>query len=245
VGIHTTAAKVNNTIVPLDHGLQNGDVVEIVSNTKTQPQREWLESVKTNLARREIRKYFQMRSGKNSEAEGLGIMNDALGKLFSTTFDRLKEKRINTALKKLDISNTSILLRLLGKGDVEVEKIIETLYEPSEIFRSRQDFISKTQNRLGTLLRKPRVHDLDKMENQLAELRIQTTKHTGLLNTITAALAKNEINIYSVSGTQHDQDDAANIFVTIEVRDVKDLLSIINKLKRLPNILDVRRYIKS
>ncbi len=51
------SAKVNSRIVPLDHKLKSGDVVEIVKtkNYKT-PSRDWLGFVKTTMAKREIEK---------------------------------------------------------------------------------------------------------------------------------------------------------------------------------------------
>lgn len=57
LGNYIKGAKVNGKIVPLDYKLKSGDVVEIIkSKTPQKPRRDWLEFVKTNLAKREIKK---------------------------------------------------------------------------------------------------------------------------------------------------------------------------------------------
>ncbi len=55
IGDHTAGAKVNNKLVGLDTELQNGDIVEIITNKTNTPTRKWLDYAKTSLARRRIR----------------------------------------------------------------------------------------------------------------------------------------------------------------------------------------------
>jgi GTP pyrophosphokinase len=55
IGKHPVLAKVNGSPVKLSEGLQNGDVVEIVTDKKQKPHRDWLNMVKTGSAARAIR----------------------------------------------------------------------------------------------------------------------------------------------------------------------------------------------
>lgn len=60
VGDKCTGAKVNGKIVPLNHQLRNGDVVEILVNKKsTGPKRDWLLLAKSSSAKNRIRKYLR------------------------------------------------------------------------------------------------------------------------------------------------------------------------------------------
>ncbi len=56
IGDHCELAKVGGKIVPLNHILKNGDIVEISVNKKKNPSKDWLRFVKTSLARSRIRK---------------------------------------------------------------------------------------------------------------------------------------------------------------------------------------------
>lgn len=56
IGNHCESSKINGKIVPLSHGLENGDIVEIVINKKKKPPQDWLRFAKTNLAQSHIKK---------------------------------------------------------------------------------------------------------------------------------------------------------------------------------------------
>ena len=56
IGNHCEGAKISGKIVPLNHILENGDVVEITVNKNKAPSKDWLRFVKTPLAKSNIRK---------------------------------------------------------------------------------------------------------------------------------------------------------------------------------------------
>jgi len=56
IGNHCAMAKVNNKITSIDTKLENGNIVEIVTKKNARPHRDWLEFVKTQAARNQIRK---------------------------------------------------------------------------------------------------------------------------------------------------------------------------------------------
>lgn len=56
IGNKCKAAKVNGSIVPLDHELNPGDVVEIITAKDAKPSRQWLAIAKTGFAKEKIRK---------------------------------------------------------------------------------------------------------------------------------------------------------------------------------------------
>ena len=65
LGNSITGAKVNGKLVKLSTPLKNGDIVEIVKTKKpTGPKRDWLEIVKTSLARSRIRHFFKSHEQK-------------------------------------------------------------------------------------------------------------------------------------------------------------------------------------
>jgi guanosine-3',5'-bis(diphosphate) 3'-pyrophosphohydrolase len=58
IGDHMSGAKVNGRIVPFNHQLASGDIVEIIVQKNKKPSSEWLSSAKTSLAKGHIRSYL-------------------------------------------------------------------------------------------------------------------------------------------------------------------------------------------
>lgn len=55
VGYHCAGAKINGKMVTLNHALQSGDMIEIITNKKSSPKIDWLNFTKTSSARSSIR----------------------------------------------------------------------------------------------------------------------------------------------------------------------------------------------
>ncbi len=70
VGHTCVGAKVNGRIVPLTYRLQNGDIVEVLTQTGHTPSRDWLSLVRTSRARNKIQ-YF-IRAQQRQQAIELG-----------------------------------------------------------------------------------------------------------------------------------------------------------------------------
>mgnify|MGYP005811855861 CR=1 FL=1 len=60
VGHQCVGGRVNGKMAPLRHTLQNGDIVEIVTQSGHKPSRDWLGFVKTSRARNKIRHFIQL-----------------------------------------------------------------------------------------------------------------------------------------------------------------------------------------
>jgi len=58
IGKHCMGIKINNKIKKLNTELKTGDMVEILLGKKDTISADWLEYVKTKVARNEIRKYL-------------------------------------------------------------------------------------------------------------------------------------------------------------------------------------------
>jgi len=65
IGHTTSAAKVNDKIVPLEHKLKSGDVVEIlVDKNRAGPNEDWLKFVKTNQAKSHIKNFYNKKRSR-------------------------------------------------------------------------------------------------------------------------------------------------------------------------------------
>ena len=58
VGNHTTGAKADGSIIPLNAPLKNTQVIEILTSPNARPHLQWLRYAQTNSARRKIRAWL-------------------------------------------------------------------------------------------------------------------------------------------------------------------------------------------
>jgi guanosine-3',5'-bis(diphosphate) 3'-pyrophosphohydrolase len=74
VGHSCVGSKVNGRMVPLKSKLQNGDIVEIQTQTGHMPSRDWLTFVKTSRARNKIRHFINVSQRERSIEIGKKIL---------------------------------------------------------------------------------------------------------------------------------------------------------------------------
>ncbi|MES2504401.1 MAG: bifunctional (p)ppGpp synthetase/guanosine-3',5'-bis(diphosphate) 3'-pyrophosphohydrolase [Myxococcota bacterium] len=126
IGMHCISARVNNQIAPLRHILNSGDTCEIITQKNQQPNRSWLEFVKTSRARTRIRNFLKNQEREKSEELG----RELLEKEF---------RRYNTSLQKW-LKNEILVdfikhdgLSALGYGKIEPKTIIQKVLPPEQL----------------------------------------------------------------------------------------------------------------
>lgn len=119
VGNHTTGAKVNGRIVPLDYEIKNGDIVDILTSTSSAgPSRDWVDLVSTRRARNKIRQFFRAHDREKNIVEGQRIIEEQLRN------DGLEPSEFITADQTLKVANemhfkdADDLFAAVGFGDV-------------------------------------------------------------------------------------------------------------------------------
>lgn len=125
VGNKCVGAKVNDKMVPLNTILQNGDVVEIITNPNSKgPSRDWLKICKSNEAKKGINSYFKKNMRDETIKLGKTMLENAIKeKGFSvnklTNFDGFNEviKSYNLSDQDeffLNIGTSSISARIIA-----------------------------------------------------------------------------------------------------------------------------------
>jgi GTP pyrophosphokinase len=124
VGNRMTGARVNGKIVPVDHELQTGDQVEILTSQNTKgPSRDWLKIVKTNTARTKITQWFNKESREENLRKGREALENA-AKIENITLDELLlNGRDADVLSRFNCKNIEQLYVLVGVGGLK-EKIV-------------------------------------------------------------------------------------------------------------------------
>jgi GTP pyrophosphokinase len=81
VGIRCVGAKVNGKMVTIDHKLNNGDIVEIVTSANSSgPSIDWLKICKTSQARNKIRNWLRKAEKNSDVTRGKSNINNYIKK---------------------------------------------------------------------------------------------------------------------------------------------------------------------
>ena len=128
VGHHCVGAKINDRMIRLDHKLQNGDVVEIMtSKAKVGPSRDWLQEengyVTTAGAREKIRQWFRRQQRDENVAQGKDILEKELRRLGLD----LKAEEILKHFPRF--AKVDDFLAAIGYGGVSAQSIASKLGE--------------------------------------------------------------------------------------------------------------------
>lgn len=143
IGNHTTGAKVNGKIVPLDYQVKNGDIVDILtSQNSAGPSRDWLDLVHTNKARNKVKRFFKQQDRIQNIDCGKDILEEALIEEGYNVHDVLNAKNIERVLAKRHISTSDDMYAALGFGELQPAGIINILTqdirEQKELQRKKQ-----------------------------------------------------------------------------------------------------------
>ena len=128
VGNKMVGARVNNKIVPLDHKIQNGDIVEIItSQTSKGPNRDWLAIVKTAQARTKIKQWFKKEEKEENIIRGREMILADIKKKGYQPQDLLRPEWEEIVLVKYDFKTWDALLAAVGYGGMKEGQVVNRL----------------------------------------------------------------------------------------------------------------------
>ena len=130
VGNRCIGAKVNGRIVPLEHKLSNGDIVEIITSKQANgPSRDWLNIVCSNDSKVKIRQWFKRERRDENIVKGREMLEKEVKRLGYDVKSFLKPERLKTVAGKLTIDNDENLFASLGYGGVTLQAVMTRLVE--------------------------------------------------------------------------------------------------------------------
>ncbi len=125
------AAKVNRKLVSLNYILQSGDRVEIITSAKAEPKSEWLDIVKTNLAKDELKIILKDRLIHEYE-QGVKTLSELLKKHEFTPNSEI----FNSLLAEYKTKTIKDLYIAIGINEIEYKTLDEFIKK-----KSRKKFI--------------------------------------------------------------------------------------------------------
>jgi guanosine-3',5'-bis(diphosphate) 3'-pyrophosphohydrolase len=153
VGHRCSGARVNGAIVPLRHKLQNGDVVDIITNKNHHPSKDWLEFVVTSRARSRVRAFLRTEERKQSIGLGRDLFEKEMRKRDLSPSRFWKSARASDVLSQFRSQSEEEFYARIGIGKLSLPAIMEALDpgEAKERESLRPGFIERTvQKAKGT-----------------------------------------------------------------------------------------------
>ncbi len=295
VGNKCSGAKVNGRMVPLRYELQNGDTVEIITNPNQNPNRDWLQFVKTSKARHKIRQWLKAVEREQSIGLGKELLERELRKS-GTSLQKLMKEGENLKKVTQDFSFLRVedLLEAVGHGKLSPGqvggRIMKVLFPTTEeeappieaevrppkeagpirikglqdllvrlasccqpipgdeivgyitrgkgvtIHRSDCGYLARTES----FRQIPAEWDGRPQDLYPANIQVITVDKPGLLADISSALKSADVNVTKASVmTTAEHRGIANF--TIQVADQQHLDRVFAALKRLKEVISVRR----
>ncbi|MCL2018208.1 MAG: bifunctional (p)ppGpp synthetase/guanosine-3',5'-bis(diphosphate) 3'-pyrophosphohydrolase [Oscillospiraceae bacterium] len=127
VGNKMTGAKVGGRMVSFDYKLETGNIVEIMTTNSAAygPNRNWLDTVKTNQAKLKIRAWFKKERRPENIKEGKSMLEREL-KRNSLPFE---DELLLEAAKGLRYDNTDDFYAAIGYGGLQLTRVVHRVKE--------------------------------------------------------------------------------------------------------------------
>ncbi len=163
VGMHCAGARVNGRIAPLSHQLKSGDSVEIMTNPRQWPNRDWLGFVKTARARQLIRRWIRREEYARALRLGRELFQRELRK---AKRPKPNDAQMKQAAHKLGFGSFDDLLAALAQGDTGPAAVISALYpgeDPAEVVRRTPSALERIAARIRKSNRGVTIQGVDNL----------------------------------------------------------------------------------
>ena len=130
VGNRMVGCKVNNRMVPIDHIVSTGEIIEVILGPADKgPSRDWLKIVRTSEAKSKIRNWFKkMRREENIQQGRDALARELRREMIIIPDDQLDEF-INSCCRRLRQNNAEELYAAIGYGGITIANCLPKLKE--------------------------------------------------------------------------------------------------------------------
>ncbi|MXW18858.1 MAG: bifunctional (p)ppGpp synthetase/guanosine-3',5'-bis(diphosphate) 3'-pyrophosphohydrolase [Gemmatimonadetes bacterium] len=163
VGLHCAGAKVNGRIAPLSRELTSGDSVEIITNPRQWPNRDWLGFVKTSRARQRIRQWIRRQEFDTALRLGQELFARALRKGRLPKPDDDEAQRV---ARKLGYRSFDLALAALARGDIGPTAVIRGFYpdeDPAQVVKRSPSALERIAEKIRKSNRGVTIQGMDNL----------------------------------------------------------------------------------
>lgn len=129
IGIRTRGTRVNGKLVPLNHVLNSGDQIEIITSPNQKPTTHWLDYVTTSRAKTKIKNVLNENTKKTAE-DGKELLTRKLRHLKVT----LNEATVNELVNYFKLKTSLDLFYRVGIGAIDNQQLKDYAAQKSNTF---------------------------------------------------------------------------------------------------------------
>ncbi|MFV0517590.1 MAG: RelA/SpoT family protein [Aminipila sp.] len=150
VGYKCVGAKVNGKMVPIDHRLENGNIVEIVTSSNSKgPSTDWLKIAKSSHARNKIRSFLKKENKSDNVEKGKELLEKYLRKKGYDPSHLMKNIYINKVIKSLNLTSHDDLYTQISYGGALLARVAITII--GYYHEEKQEELKKTENDISNI----------------------------------------------------------------------------------------------
>ncbi len=150
VGIHCVGAKINGRVTPITKELENGDIIEVVTNENRTPSPEWLHSVLTPKAKQEIKNWLRQQQKSRSSLLGKELLDHDLKRIDYDIKTSINDEDLLPIAENMGFKTTEDLLAAIGFGNLMSKDVMQYLLPENVI----DDFEKRENSRIRRFLRR-------------------------------------------------------------------------------------------
>ena len=125
VGNRMIGAKVNSRIVPIDHKVVTGEIIEIITGPADKgPSRDWLKIVTTSEARNKIRNWFKKERREENIQEGRAALEREMRRNLITVPDDKWDDFMAEIARRQRLNSADEMYAALGYGGLQISRLM-------------------------------------------------------------------------------------------------------------------------
>ncbi|MFM9327290.1 RelA/SpoT family protein [Paenibacillus mesotrionivorans] len=130
VGNRTIGAKVNGRIVPLDHRLKTGDIVEILTSKHSYgPSQDWLKLAQSSHTKSKIKQFFKKEKREENVEKGRDAIEREIRRIGFEPSQVMADDKLMEVAGKFNFHDIDDMMSAVGFGGITAAQICTRLTE--------------------------------------------------------------------------------------------------------------------